>query len=584
MRLENRTVMRWILVGAVGLLAFRLYAETPSERDDRFRWWREARFGVLVQWGAYSMTDVTVDGKKIASASDVLLKRDQIPVADFKKITGAFQGKAFKADDWVKAVRSAGGKYLVFTAKQSDGLAMFDSKATDWCVTRATPFARDPVKDLSNACQKQGLKFGVLFNQSQDWYHPGGTEGKDRWDKAQDGNRDDFFKKVAVPQVKELLSNYGPISLWWWDKPVDVNKARAEWFLDAMKLQPMILQNNRLGAENRGDFESLQSVIPRIPTAVSGWDWESYFSLSDKTWTYRSGSLTWKSPELVLAMLIDVVSQDGNFTISVPATGDGALSEPAIKTLNEVGNWLNQFGEAIYATRGNLFAGMLDMVRCTYRVDRDSTTLYLLLPTWPADGMVPLPGLKNKIESARLLGVDPKKRPVFVEQSGSNQWIHLTGTPINRIASVVAARIKGRPDIDRHRGAQDAAGRIVLTAADATLHGDLKCYTNRTPPNIGSWHKPTEWLEWTVTVSQPGTFAGFADLASPNGGAKLRLEVGDQKVEFDVPKTGDWRNFQPSSVAPIRIPAGKVTIAVKPVDSGWTATDLRWVVLRPKEK
>jgi len=199
--------------------------ETPVQRDARMKWWREARFGMFIHWGVYSVPAGTYNGKEIGGIGEWIMNSGKIPTAEYQKYAKEFNPVKFNADEWVKTAKEAGMKYIVITSKHHDGFAMFDSKASDWNIVKASPFGRDPLKELGAACQKNGIKLGFYYSQAQDWNNPGGAAAGGHWDKAQDGSMDKYIEKVAVPQVKEILTNYGPIAVLWWDTPCDMTKS-----------------------------------------------------------------------------------------------------------------------------------------------------------------------------------------------------------------------------------------------------------------------------------------------------------------------------------------------------------------------
>ena len=205
--------------------------ETPQQRDQRMAWWREARFGMFIHWGVYSVPAGTYNGKQIDGIGEWIMNRGKIPVAEYREYAKQFNPVKYNADEWVRLAKKAGMKYIVITSKHHDGFALFDSKASDWNVVNATPYGKDLLKPLAEACQKHGIKLGFYYSQAQDWNNPGGAAAGGHWDKAQDGSMDDYIRNVAVPQVKEILSNYGPIAVLWWDTPVDMNKERADMLL-----------------------------------------------------------------------------------------------------------------------------------------------------------------------------------------------------------------------------------------------------------------------------------------------------------------------------------------------------------------
>ena len=182
--------------------------ETPAQRDARMKWWREARFGMFIHWGVYSVPAGTYHGKQIGGIGEWIMNNGKIPVAEYRQFAKQFNPVKFDADEWVRMAKDAGMKYIVITSKHHDGFAMFDSKATDWNITKATPFQRDPLKELAAACQQEGIKLGFYYSQAQDWNHPGGAAIGGHWDKAQDGSMDEYIeqdRRAAGPRDPQQL-------------------------------------------------------------------------------------------------------------------------------------------------------------------------------------------------------------------------------------------------------------------------------------------------------------------------------------------------------------------------------------------
>src|SRR5512144_2057395 len=162
--------------------------ESKAQRDARMKWWREARFGMFIHWGVYSVPAGTYHGQRIGSIGEWIMNVAKIPCAEYQSFAKQFNPVKYNADEWVRLAKEAGMKYIVITSKHHDGFALFDSKASDWNVVKATPYGKDLLKPLSEACARHGLKLGFYYSQAQDWNHPGGAAWGEHWDKAQDGD------------------------------------------------------------------------------------------------------------------------------------------------------------------------------------------------------------------------------------------------------------------------------------------------------------------------------------------------------------------------------------------------------------
>jgi alpha-L-fucosidase len=235
--------------------------EPAQRRNARMAWWREARFGMFIHWGVYAVPAEIYHDKPVAGIGEWIMNRAKIPMAEYQQYAKQFNPVKFDADAWVRAAKDAGTKYIVITSKHHDGFALFDSKASLWNIVQASPYGRDPLAALAAACRKHGVKLGFYYSQAQDWNNGGSASGG-KWDPAQARDMDDYIDKVAVPQVKEILSKYGEFpAVLWWDTPTDMNTERARKLYEAAQaLRPGIITNNRLGGRVPGGHRDARAV------------------------------------------------------------------------------------------------------------------------------------------------------------------------------------------------------------------------------------------------------------------------------------------------------------------------------------
>ena len=433
------------------------------ERDARMTWWREAKFGMFIHWGLYAIPAGEYKGKE-SSPGEWVQNRGRIPVAEYAGLAKRFNPRQFDADQWAQLASDAGMKYLVVTAKHHDGFAMFKSAASPFNVVDATPFGRDVVRELAEACKRHGVRFGVYYSQAQDWHHPGALLWHGPWDPAQVGDTDEYIDKVCVPQLRELLSNYGPISVLWFDTPQfldpsplardksGITPARANRIAETLALQPGIIINDRLGGGIRGDTRTPEQSIPA--RGYPGREWETCMTMNN-TWGYKKMDSHWKSTATLLRNLIDIASKGGNYLLNVGPTADGVIPEPSVERLKAIGAWMKVNGEAIHGTGATPFgaeAGAFDrekkdkngkpvfnpswVWRCTTKPGR----LYVHIFEWPANGKLEISAVKGKIVKATLLA-DPGKT-VEVTQADSGVSVSLPAQAPDPIASVLRLDIE----------------------------------------------------------------------------------------------------------------------------------------------
>jgi alpha-L-fucosidase len=441
--------------------------ETKEQRDARMKWWREARFGMFIHWGIYSVPAGVYNGQPIGGLGEWIQNTARIPSAEYRKYAEQFNPNKFNADDFVKLAKDTGMKYMVITSKHHDGFAMFKS-ADPFNIVNATPFKRDVIKELSEACKKQGIHFGVYYSQRQDWNHPGGdVQGRGgRWDPDMEGSYEDYLQKVAIPQVKELLTNIKPEILWW-DTQGSTTYEQAKPLHDLLALCPGIIENNRLGGGFQGDTETPEQSIPATGNP-DGRDWETCMTING-TWGYKSTDTNFKSTETLLRNLIDIASKGGNYLLNVGPTAEGIIPQPEVDRLLEMGKWLKVNGEAIYATGSNPFPRTPPVVpaqetqggrgrgrgrgaslpwdwRATTKLNPDgSGKIYLSIFQWPTDGKFSITSTyKAQLVKAYLLA-DPRTiidGSVTTEGDQTTFSLKLPAQAPDPIASVVCLEVK----------------------------------------------------------------------------------------------------------------------------------------------
>src|SRR5579862_8935308 len=325
--------------------------ETKEQRDARMKWLREARFGMFIHWGLYSVPAGTWNGKRIGGIGEWIMNTGKIPVDRYAALATQFNPTLFDADKWAQVAKDAGMKYMVITAKHHDGFAMFHSLTDPYNIYDATPFKRDPIAELSAACKRRGIRFGVYYSQAQDWHHPGGAAYGGHWDKAQDGDLHAYVKNIAAPQVRELLTKIKPAVLWW-DTSVGMSTEDIDELTAAFGEDPGLIANNRLGNGVPGDTETPEQYIP--PTGYPGRDWETCMTIND-TWGYKSFDTNFKSVPTLVHNLVDIASKGGNYLLNVGPEPSGLIPAPEVERLKAVGGWLKANGQSIYATSASPF-------------------------------------------------------------------------------------------------------------------------------------------------------------------------------------------------------------------------------------
>ena len=418
-------------------ILFQLFGcKVEKKPVDKMDWWKDAKFGMFIHWGLYSVPAGEYKGSPVGGIGEWIMNNGKIPVNEYAQYAAQFNPTDFNADEWVKMAKDAGIKYIVITSKHHDGFAMFDSKVSNYDIMDASPFKRDIIKELSDACKKQGMPLGLYYSQAQDWNAPGGAAFGGHWDSAQDGDMDKYLDEKAVPQVSEILNNYGDIKILWWDTPINMTPERAAKFMPELAKHPNLIYNNRLGGGFAGDLETPEQFIPA--TGIPGKNWESCMTMND-TWGFKKNDQNWKSPEVLVRNLIDIASKGGNYLLNVGPTQMGLIPDASVERLKEIGTWMKVNGEAIYGTQASPFK-QLDWGRCTLKKVDDKTLIYLHVFDFPEDGILKVPGLTSEVNAAYSLKSPEKK--LQLENTGNYMNIHLSGVEKDRFATVIVLETK----------------------------------------------------------------------------------------------------------------------------------------------
>jgi alpha-L-fucosidase len=421
--------------------------------DPKLDWWRESRFGMFIHWGLYAVPAGTWEDKGTGHA-EWIRTTAQIPLESYDQFVHDFNPIHFDADAWCKMANDAGMGYVVITSKHHDGFCLFDSEHTDFDIM-STPFKRDIMKELAEAAPKHDIHMS-WYHSIMDWHHPDYLPRRG-WekDRSADGADMQAFRKYLHAQVTELLTNYGPIGIMWFDGEWESTWRGSygkELYELCVTLQPEVIVNNRLGA--RGGMEGLTGMEgyaggyggdymtpeQEIPDAVDkGLDWETCMTMNDR-WGYNMHDKNFKSTTDLLQKLSDIVSKNGNFLLNVGPKADGTFPAESIQRLSEIGDWMDVNGEAIHGTIGSPFSE-LSWGRATQKFHDGSTTIFLHVFDWPSNGKLVIPGLAGRVKSAKVLGGN---HVTFTKGDGE-VIVNVPSKMPNDHIGVVAIEVQGKP-------------------------------------------------------------------------------------------------------------------------------------------
>ena len=347
---------RFHLIIIFSFVTLSLVAQKKIEKpSNSLEWWSDSKFGMFLHWGLYSQAAGDWNGHRYKGNEHFMIY-EKLSIKEYSTLASDFNPTLFNAEQWVTMAKDAGMKYMVLTTKHHDGFAMYNSPSSDYNILTKTPFKRDPVKELAEACKKNGMKLGFYYSLGRDWEDPDvptnwPTKGG-RSNLADFPNEDikdiaKYFERKVKPQIRELLTQYGPVAVLWFDTPELITKAQSEELLQMIKtLQPDCIVNNRIG-NGLGDYYVSEQQISKDANPKP---WEACITMS-RGWAFNRHDNEWKSPELLVRQLVEIVSKGGNLLLNIGPKGDGMFPPEAVERLALVGKWMKTNSEAIYDTK-----------------------------------------------------------------------------------------------------------------------------------------------------------------------------------------------------------------------------------------
>jgi alpha-L-fucosidase len=564
-------------------------ADEPMAKEKRLEWFQEAKFGMFIHWGPYSQLAGEWNGQKLADLgkkeAEWIMNYLQIPVAEYRELAHKFNPIKFDARKYVQLAKATGMKYIVITAKHHDGFAMYHSSVSPYNIVDWTPFKRDPLKELSVACAQEGIKLCFYYSHREDWEHPGGygnywdydNEWGDTFFNHEKFNK--YLEEKAKPQLRELLTNYGPIGLVWFDRGMFTSELGKEFVNLVHDLQPATLINGRVGnygQELIGDYQCMNDN--GMPPGGLKEYWESPQTLNE-TWGFSKYDTLWKSPETVILNLVKIVSRGGNYLLNIGPKGNGEIPDATLEIFRKVGLWVERNAESIYGTTVNPF-GELDWGYCTIK----DSKIYLFIRDWPQDNKLTVPRLKNEVTSAYLL-LD-RSTKLDVRQVEKQTCISLPPKPLDSPLTVLTLEIRGPIVIDPPIVLQDSTGSMELNYMTVDPKGKtMTLFTRKGGYFISKWTCPEDCADWLMQVKKPGTFKVSIDYAANKEweGKQIEVTIGSSTLKSSVLYTGEGFSYHKFLVGYIDIKNhGTIKVTVRPKESDVTnLMYLRSVTLTP---
>jgi alpha-L-fucosidase len=552
-------------------------AQNDTVKPDRLQWFRDAKFGLFIHWGVYSMIGREEWARQIL----------EIPLSEYQYYADNFNPVDFNPAAWAALAKEAGVRYIIITSKHHDGFCMFDSAYTDYDIAHAR-YGKDILAMLSAACRTARIPLGFYYS-IMDWHHPDYLPRRS-WEKDRPTEGADFnrYMDYAMNQVRELVTRYDPAVLWFdgqWEHTAKEERAvEIEKMLRGLK--PSILINDRL--PGCGDFGTPENFVPatglRNPDGTPRL-WEACYTMNWNGWGYNRYETEFHSASQLIRQLIEIVSKGGNLLLNIGPEPSGKIPAEFVDRLERIGAWLKVNGESIYGTTASVFERLPFFGRCTVK----GQTLYIHVMGWPVDGSIRLPGLRTKVRKAYLLA--EKGKSLSFRRAGKDIVIRLPRRAPDPDATVVAVELAGAPVVEPYVIAPDAAsGRIDLpvTLADIQAEMGQRAYLDyfyRTTM-LTNWQSVSDYPEWTFETPKPGTYEVRISYASVAGGkAAYEVEADGQIIPAVTEPSPSGYFPKTFSLGQVTLKAGTHRLRVKAKSIVYDhAMNLEKVVLVPAGK
>ena len=532
-----------------------------AEDAKRGQLFDQGNYAMFIHWGLYSQLGNKVDGETYYGIGEWIMNQRMagIPIAEYKKLAKKFNPVDFDARAIAKLARDAGMKYIVITAKHHDGFAMYESQACDFNIVDATPWGKDPMKDLAAACREEGLGFGFYYSHNQDWTFPGGGGGPQVDASGRPATFDDYFEKKCLPQVREITTQYGPIEIVWFDTPGKMPKHYVEKLVEVVhKNQPGALVSGRAGHE-LGDYQTLGDM--EVPIVNVDGLWESVDTTND-SWAYAWYDENWKSPKQILERLVACVARGGTYMLNIGPRGDGSVSARCATALRHAGDWIARYPQVIYDVQGSPWKHSMPWGDVTQK----DNVLFLTVFEWPTSGELYLPNIDQDVREARLLlGSDSTE--LLCQRRGKHVVVQVPAKAPESLVSVIKLTFSEKPTVDPVL-TLDPEAMTELAVEFADVNG-VKKSEKRWMEKFGEWKRIVHGhefgaeadLSWEVDVLVPGEYQVSLNYA---GEGRLVWHVGIDGGESIQNQQDSSHNYQTFPIGWLNFPKnGRYRVSVQ---------------------
>jgi alpha-L-fucosidase len=549
-----------------------------ATRNQRLAWWREARFGGFIHWGVYSGPGGEWNGKPFKGYAEHLMRIQKIPLAEYKaKVVAPFNPTKFNAEDWVSLIKGAGMGYLIITAKHHDGFAMWPSKVSKYNIRDATKFTRDPMRELADACRRNGIRFGFYYSHAFDWEdpdapgndwdydNPGGDRklhGDTRWydlhpELLEKARR--YVDRKAIPQVRELIAMYHPDILWF-DTPQKLPVSEQLRVVAAVReADPGIVINGRAARTGDRQFDDYENTGDRAAEfRPPAGDWEA-IPTTNESYGWHQFDNSHKSPEFFVRLLAKAAARGGNLLLNIGPMGNGEIDPKDDAILRGIGRWMGPNARSIRGTQRTTLA-----TQAWGESTRRMNTFYLHVFDWPKDRKLIVGGVDGDIGRVFLLSGGAPLRAERINLS--DIAITLPENPPDAADSVVVLEMIGNVDGDPVRLLSTTQDNVLGTF-DARVSAGLRFTDGKAPhAYVYEWTRPDQSVTWPARLNAGAEFEVVArySTGTPDVHGRFAIEVGKQRVEAEVEPTAKDTEAREVRLGTVRVPAGQADVRVVP--------------------
>lgn len=555
------------------------WTESMKGRDKRIKWWREARYGMFIHWGLYSLPGGVWKGKLVSGYSEHLMRKEKITRSDYLKLAQEFNPLNYNAEQWILAAKKAGMRYFIVTAKHHDGFAMFDSKASDFNIVKQTSFKRDPMAELAAAAKKHGMKFGFYYSHAFDWEHPdapgndweyqnpGGDKliGGANWFDAHPEWLPKAVKYVdekAIPQIKELINNYRPDILWF-DTPHKLPLSENMRILKTIReTDPNVVVNGRLVRSATGNFGDYANTADRPAELLTVEGDAEAIPTTNESYGYSQHDRSHKSAKFFIQLLANSASRGANLLMNLGPKGDGAFDERDQVILDSIGDWLVQNGDAIYGTKKST----LPIPAWGVSTIKDQK-LFLHVFNEPEDGNLVVAGLKNKVKSAYLLSDQTRNNLEVKRLNASDVNIKLPSKSAQEANVVLVLEFEGHLQTDSLRLLDPKISQNRFLVFDAKQHGQKFSYGDGKTDRyyVTGWKSEDAYLSWGIKSLETTVYKIVLKYIAEKGGSTFTVNVGDFSKQETVETSVNGAVLS-KEIGVVHLGPGKYQLNIKPKD------------------